>query len=88
MLRRTFTGLVILALIVIAASGSAQKLIDINSAPESEIAAVGIEKTVAKKIVESRPFNSKRDLLTRQFLTMEQYDKVKDLIVARQPPQK
>jgi DNA uptake protein ComE-like DNA-binding protein len=87
MLRRSFAGLVIAALIV-ATTGSAQKVIDINSAPEAEIAAVGIEKTVARKIVEGRPFNSKRDLVTRQFLTMEQYDKVKDMLIARQPPKK
>ena len=87
MFRRSFAGLVILAL-VCTALPAAQKVVDINSAPEAEIAAAGIEKTVAKKIVEGRPYNSKRDLVTRQFLTMEQYDKVKDMLIARQPPKK
>jgi hypothetical protein len=87
MFTRSIAGLVILGLIL-AGSLAAQKIVDINSAPEAEIAAVGIEKTVARKIVEGRPYNSKRDLVTRQLMTMEQYDKVKDLLVARQPPKK
>ena len=43
---------------------------------------------LAKKIVEGRPYRNKRDLVTRQLLTKEQYDKVKDLIVAKRSPQK
>ena len=86
-LQRSITGLVILALMA-GAAAAAQKIVDINSAPEAELAAVGIEKTLARKIVEGRPYNTKRDLLTRELLTMEQYDKVKDLIVARQPMKK
>jgi hypothetical protein len=38
--------------------------------------------------VDSRPYRNKRDLLTRNLLTMDQYEKVKDLIVARQPAKK
>jgi competence protein ComEA len=87
MLRRSFAVLAVLALIWTISLG-AQKIIDINSAPETEIAAVGIDKTVAKKIVDSRPYRNKRDLLTRNLLTMDQYEKVKDLIVARQPAKK
>jgi hypothetical protein len=63
-------------------------IVDINSAAEADIAAVGIERPVAKKIVEGRPYRSKRDLVTRQLLTLEQYNKVKDVIVAKQPPRK
>jgi hypothetical protein len=87
MFRLSVIGLVIFALFWTGSLG-AQKIVDINSAPEADIVAVGIEKTAAKKIVEGRPYNSKRDLLSRQFLTMEQYDKVKDLLIARQPPKK
>ena len=62
------------------------QIVDINAASEADIAAVGIERPVAKKIVEGRPYRNKRDLVTRQLLTMDQYNKVKDLIVAKQPP--
>jgi len=64
------------------------KIVDINTAPEAEIAAVGIDKAIAKKIVDGRPYRNKRDLVTRQLLSQDQYDKVKDQIVARQPPKK
>lgn len=95
MLRRSFAGLFVLALMW-AVSVNAQvvpksmqmkpKIVDINSAPEADIASVGIEKAIAKKIVEGRPYRNKRDLVTREFLTMEQYEKVKDLLIAKQAP--
>ena len=57
--------------------------VDINSATENELVALGIERTVAKKIVDARPFRNKRDLITKQLLTADQYDKLKDKLVAR-----
>ena len=59
--------------------------VDINSALEADIVALGIDKAVAKKIVEGRPYRNKRDLVSRQLLTTEQYNKLKDQLVARQP---
>jgi DNA uptake protein ComE-like DNA-binding protein len=99
MLRRNFVGIAVLALLWTAALGAqvkemprtpvkpinAPKAVDINSAPESEIVAIGIAGSVAKKIVEGRPYRSKRDLVTRQVLTQDQYDKFKDSLVARRP---
>jgi competence protein ComEA len=64
------------------------KIIDINTASEADIAAVGIDRAVAKKIVDGRPYRNKRDLVTRQLLSQDQYDKVKNSIVAKQPPKK
>jgi DNA uptake protein ComE-like DNA-binding protein len=61
------------------------RTVDINSAPESEFMAIGIAQTVAKKIVDGRPYRSKRDLVTRQLLTQEQYDKFRDSLIARRP---
>ena len=97
MLRRNIVGIVVLALVCTVALGAqikempktpvkpinAPKTVDINSAAESEIIAVGIAGPVAKKIIEGRPYRSKRDLVTRQLLTPEQYDKFKDSLVAR-----
>src|SRR5712691_5434901 len=37
-------------------------IVDVNSATEADIVSVGIERAVAKKIVEGRPWRSKRDL--------------------------
>lgn len=59
--------------------------VDINSAPETDLVSIGIEKAVAKKIVDGRPYRNKRDLVTRQLLTTDQYNKLKDQLVAKQP---
>jgi competence protein ComEA len=101
MLRRSFLGIVALAVLG-TASLAAQvkelpktpvrplnaKIVDINTAAEADIAAVGIDKAIAKKIVDGRPYRNKRDLVTRQLLSQDQYDKVKNQIVAKQPPKK
>lgn len=101
MLRRSCVGLFVVTLLW-AVVGVAQvkemprtpvrslnaQPVDINSASEMDIAAVGIDKPVAKKIVEGRPYRNKRELVTRQLLTKEQYDKLKTLIVAKQPLKK
>jgi len=61
-----------------------KKQLDINSASEEEMISIGIEKAVAKKIVEARPYRNKTELVSRQLLTKTQYDKLKDSLVARQ----
>jgi competence protein ComEA len=101
MLRRSFLGIVALAVLwTVALAAQVKelpktpvrplnaKIIDINTAAEADIAAIGIDKAIAKKIVDGRPYRNKRDLVTRQLLSQEQYDKVKDQIVAKQPPKK
>ena len=99
MLRRNFVGIVVLALVGTVALGAQVKemprtpvkpinqpsIVDINAAPEADIVSIGIERTVAKKIVEGRPWRSKRDLVTRQLLTKEQYEKLKNSLVAKRP---
>jgi DNA uptake protein ComE-like DNA-binding protein len=62
-----------------------KKQIDINSATEEELVAVGIEKATVRKIIEARPYRNKAELVSRQFLTPAQYDKLKDLLIAKQP---
>ena len=64
------------------------KPIDINSALEEDFVLVGIDRPAARKIVQGRPFRSKYELVSKQLLTREQYDKVKDSLVAKQPPKK
>ena len=99
MLRRNFVGIVVLALmwtVGLAAQVketprtpvriiNAPKIADINSATAADIIALGIEGPLARKIVDGRPYRSKRELVTRQLLTKEQYEKFKDLLVAKQP---
>jgi competence protein ComEA len=62
-----------------------RKQIDINSASEEEMVAIGIEKATAKKIIEARPYRAKTELVSKQLLTRVQYDKLKHQLVAKQP---
>jgi competence protein ComEA len=99
MIRRKFVGMLALALVSTGVLGAQvketprtpvkpinePKIVDINTATEADIVAVGIDRAVAKRIVEGRPYRNKRDLVTKQLLTKEQYEKLKDSIVAKQP---
>ena len=73
-----------LALMASLALAQAKKQVDINSASEEEMVAIGIEKAAAKKIVDARPYRNKTELVSRQLLTKAQYDKLKDSLVAKQ----
>jgi len=102
MLRRSFAGIVLFAFVSTAAFAQAVKemprtpvkpinqtsVVDINTAPEADIVSIGIERTVAKKIVEGRPWRSKRDLVTKQLLSKDQYEKFKNSLVAKRPSKK
>ena len=68
------------------AKQAALKPLDINTASEAEMVDVGIDKAAAKKIVENRPYRNKTELVSKMLLTRDQYDKVKDSIIAKQPP--
>ena len=81
---------ILFAVVVLAMTSmmiaQAKKQIDINSATEEELVAVGIEKASVKKIIEARPYRTKAELVSRQLLTRAQYDKLKDFLIAKQPP--
>jgi DNA uptake protein ComE-like DNA-binding protein len=79
-----FLFIVFLLAVCSTAIAQAKKQVDINTATEEEMVAIGIEKAAAKKIIEARPYRNKSELVSKQLLTRTQYDKLKDLIVARQ----
>src|SRR5262245_36922071 len=89
MTRRRIAG-VLFVVIALALSSltfaQSKKQIDINSATEEEMVSIGIEKATAKKIIEARPYRAKTELVSKQLLTRVQYDKLKDQLVAKQPP--
>jgi len=59
------------------------KQVDINSATKEQLTAVsGIDDATAQKIIDGRPFATKKDLVTKNILTQDQYAKVKDQLVA------
>jgi len=72
------------------AVAKATELLDINSATKAQLGALpGIGEAYSTKIVESRegkdgPYSGKDDLVNRKIVPQATYDKIKDLIVARQ----
>jgi DNA uptake protein ComE-like DNA-binding protein len=64
------------------AKKSSSKKVDVNSATKEELTATGIDEATAQKVIDGRPYKTKRDLVTKNILTQDQYDKVKDQLVA------
>jgi competence protein ComEA len=62
---------------------SKSQLVDVNSATKEQLDALpGIGAAYSQKIVDGRPYNSKRDLLTRKIVPQSTYDGIQDKIIA------
>jgi DNA uptake protein ComE-like DNA-binding protein len=63
--------------------------IDINSATKQQLMTLmGIGDAYSDKIIAGRPYKRKDDLVNKNIVPQATYDKIKDLIVAKQPPPK
>lgn len=63
----------------------ASEKLDINSATKDQLQALrGIGDVYSQKIIDNRPYRTKRDLVTKKVIPQATYEKIKEMIIAHQ----